>query len=363
MVSDKMNDLIDMTDVDEGSDLGTSNENRESGNIKNKNRGETDDNVIENQIEQVCEEAEMENSRDDGCLDTESEKNEYDRLRNVESNGDTDSGKKGTEKRGNNSESIDGTNASNGRTYAKVVTKDMKIVDNKLNFIPTKINEEGSEIVVFDEALVAKGSAQWKLTVCGMKKVLELGPWIVNNKPLLLKKWDPTIGMERVEQTSVPLWVSLVNVPIEAWSIKRISVLTSSLGKPMIMDTMTAKRCKLGEGRLDFARVLVEFDVMKGFKEKIKIQYKEKDNNKKGSKKRNEEVRERNNAGNYMGNRKIKDRKQHKEGRFYNAGAKINEAKGSKGDIWKRKEMNERKHDKTKNTDQENVARMEEPLM
>nr|GEV37454.1 hypothetical protein [Tanacetum cinerariifolium] len=53
------------------------------------------------------------------------------------------------------------------RTYAIVVNNDVMIADNKLSFIPTELNEEGSEVVIFDEALVDKGSAQWKLTVYG----------------------------------------------------------------------------------------------------------------------------------------------------------------------------------------------------
>ncbi|GJW14510.1 RNA-directed DNA polymerase, eukaryota, reverse transcriptase zinc-binding domain protein [Tanacetum coccineum] len=133
-------------------------------------------------------------------------------------------------------------------------------------FVPTIINEEGSEFVVFDEALVEKGSAQWKLTV-----LTEL-------------KRDPTIGMEKVEQTKVPLWVTLVNLPMEAWSTEGISALASSLGKPLIMDNITARRCQYGEGRLDFARVLVEFDVIKRCKDKIEVQYIDSNNNVKGLK-------------------------------------------------------------------------------
>ncbi|GKB00107.1 hypothetical protein Tco_0828100, partial [Tanacetum coccineum] len=41
-----------------------------------------------------------------------------------------------------------------------VTVTDMKIVNNKLDFIPTEISKEGSEIVIFDEALVEKDSAQ-----------------------------------------------------------------------------------------------------------------------------------------------------------------------------------------------------------
>ncbi|PWA62420.1 hypothetical protein CTI12_AA218350 [Artemisia annua] len=50
------------------------------------------------------------------------------------------------------------------------------------------------------------------------------------------------------------------------------------------MDSITAKRCQFGEGKLDFARVLVEFEVSKGFKDRIEVQYRDKNNVTKGSK-------------------------------------------------------------------------------
>ncbi|GKE89132.1 RNA-directed DNA polymerase, eukaryota, reverse transcriptase zinc-binding domain protein [Tanacetum coccineum] len=177
----------------------------------------------------------------------------------------------------------------------------------------------------------------------------------MNNKPLFVQKWDPTIGMNKVEQTKVPLWVTIVNVPLEAWSSEGISALASSLGRPLIMDNMTARRYQFREGRLDYARILVEFDVMKGCKDKIEIQYIDKNNNVKGEKsseeierdekkeeekkKQNmEESRRRPYFGNRMGNRKFVDRRQNKDGRSYNIGGRRNEAKNSKGDVWKKKE-------------------------
>jgi hypothetical protein len=140
-----------------------------------------------------------------------------------------------------NSDNTSRYNNAQGNTYAKMVTKGTRTVDNRLSFVPTEISNEGSEIVIFDEDLVQKGSSQWKLTVCGhfigykmnvhelrynirrmwsrwgiedidmnvdgmclfkfrdeegMNKVLELGPWLVNNKPLVVSIWDPTVGME-----------------------------------------------------------------------------------------------------------------------------------------------------------------------
>ncbi|GKA90013.1 RNA-directed DNA polymerase, eukaryota, reverse transcriptase zinc-binding domain protein [Tanacetum coccineum] len=144
--------------------------------------------------------------------------------------------------------------------------------------------------------------------------------------------------MDRVEQIKVPLWVTLVNILMEAWSTECISSLASILGKLLIMDNMTARRCQFGEGMMDFARVLVEFDVVKAFKEKIEIQYKDMNNNKCQS------IR-------------YGDRKQYNEGRFYNMGTKINDVKGSKGDVWKKKEVNEGRYNKSKNKGQKKIGK------
>ncbi|GJW58997.1 zinc finger, RanBP2-type containing protein [Tanacetum coccineum] len=174
-------------------------------------------------------------------------------------------------------------------------------MNKKLSFKPTVFNEDGNEFVVFEEELVNKGSQKWKLTVCGyllgckmnanalsneegMNKILEQSPWIVNNRPLAVQKWDPLIGLEKTKQTKIPLWAKLTNVPLEAWTCEEISALASSLGMPLIMDSMTALMCQNGRAKTEYARVLVEFDVKKGFKEEIVVQYRDKGNVVRGTK-------------------------------------------------------------------------------
>ncbi|GJV34890.1 RNA-directed DNA polymerase, eukaryota, reverse transcriptase zinc-binding domain protein [Tanacetum coccineum] len=71
---------------------------------------------------------------------------------------------------------------------------------------------------------------------------------------------------------------------MEAWTTKGISAISSSVGKPMIMDNMTAYVCKNRVGKTEFARVLVEINADKGFKEKVELQYKDKQNQVKGTK-------------------------------------------------------------------------------
>ncbi|GKF09925.1 zinc knuckle CX2CX4HX4C containing protein [Tanacetum coccineum] len=82
--------------------------------------------------------------------------------------------------------------------------------------------------------------------------------------------------MERMEPKKLLVWVKIVNVPLQAWSIEGISALASNLGKPVIMDTMTTNMCYKGVGNFEYARVLVEIDAekidIKGSK-KLKVVY------------------------------------------------------------------------------------------
>ncbi|PWA97321.1 hypothetical protein CTI12_AA029930 [Artemisia annua] len=215
-----------------------------------------------------------------------------------------------------------------GTSYASIVKNDEFPKD--LLFIPTELNETGNEVVVFDEMLVKNGSERWMLTACGqfigfnmhinelrynirrmwskfgitdisaskngqylfkfrdiegLNNVIDKGPWMVQNKPLFIQKWSPEMGMHKIEPKKVPVWAKMSNVPLEAWSLKGISALASSLGKPMVMDNMTAAMCFKGVGNLDYARVLVEIDAEKEIKHVIEVQYRDMDNKVKGTKK------------------------------------------------------------------------------
>ncbi|GKB58359.1 putative reverse transcriptase domain-containing protein [Tanacetum coccineum] len=101
-------------------------------------------------------------------------------------------------------------------------------INNKLNFVPTGLNELGNEVVVFDNEFVEINSKKWPTLLYveifigaydefaefkfgyeeGMNNVVELSPWMVNGKPLMVQKWNPDIGMEKTEHDKIPLWVS-----------------------------------------------------------------------------------------------------------------------------------------------------------
>ncbi|GJY41406.1 RNA-directed DNA polymerase, eukaryota, reverse transcriptase zinc-binding domain protein [Tanacetum coccineum] len=135
-------------------------------------------------------------------------------------------------------------------SYANVVNNSN--LDNKLNLIPTKVNDEGIEVVIFDEEIVNEG--------------------------------NPSVSLDKAEPSKLLLRVKLRNLPLEAWSSKGISAVASRLGTPLIMDQITTNMCKLGNGRLGFARVLVDVEAGKGLPKKTEIVYKNKEGVVKGNK-------------------------------------------------------------------------------
>lgn len=87
----------------------------------------------------------------------------------------------------------------------------------------------------------------------GCSKVLDLSPWDVAGKFMVLRKWQPNINLSGKYLSTMPLWVKLYNVPLELWTRVGLSYVASAIGKPLDLDESTASR-----SRLTYARVYVE---------------------------------------------------------------------------------------------------------
>ncbi|GKD36247.1 RNA-directed DNA polymerase, eukaryota, reverse transcriptase zinc-binding domain protein, partial [Tanacetum coccineum] len=137
-------------------------------------------------------------------------------------------------------------NKNNVKSYANATRDNMPQEINKLRNIPISLNELGEEVIIFDEELVKLGSKKWELTLWlfkfnkedGMLEVATKSPWKVN------------------------VWVKLFNMPMEAWTNDGVSAISSCIGKPKIMDSMTAYVCKNGLGTTEYARVLVKIQAV-----------------------------------------------------------------------------------------------------
>nr|GEV30902.1 hypothetical protein [Tanacetum cinerariifolium] len=81
------------------------------------------------------------------------------------------------------------------------------------------------------------------------------------------------MSIDKTEPYKLPFWVRLCNLPLEAWSFNGISTLASRIGKPLIMDAITASMCKHKTRRIGYARVLVEVRAKKGLLENVDVMY------------------------------------------------------------------------------------------
>ncbi|GKF91282.1 zinc knuckle CX2CX4HX4C containing protein, partial [Tanacetum coccineum] len=104
------------------------------------------------------------------------------------------------------------------------------------------LNEEGREVAVMDPIL-EEGIQKWSMTVVGhfvgfqmgyreiigMNSVIENGPWMVENKPLFVRKWEPGLCMSKLDTSKVPLWVKIYDIPSEAWNVDGISRIASRI--------------------------------------------------------------------------------------------------------------------------------------
>ncbi|GJY84626.1 retrovirus-related pol polyprotein from transposon 17.6 [Tanacetum coccineum] len=92
----------------------------------------------------------------------------------------------------------------------------------------------------------------------GMESVLENGPWLIRRVPLILNEWTPNTILKKDEIKRVPVWVKMHHVPIVAYSDIGLSLITTQIGKPLMLDSYTSNMCLHSWGRSTYARALIE---------------------------------------------------------------------------------------------------------
>ncbi|GJT75664.1 zinc knuckle CX2CX4HX4C containing protein [Tanacetum coccineum] len=92
----------------------------------------------------------------------------------------------------------------------------------------------------------------------GMESVLENGPWLVRRVPLILNEWTSNTILKKDEIKRVPVWVKMHHVPIVAYSEIGLSLISTQIGKPIMLDSYTSNMCLHSWGRSVYARALIE---------------------------------------------------------------------------------------------------------
>ncbi|GKD26721.1 hypothetical protein Tco_1232935 [Tanacetum coccineum] len=103
----------------------------------------------------------------------------------------------------------------------------------------------------------------------GLEQVLEKGPWMIRNQPLILTKWAPNLELAKDVVTKVPVWVKIHKVPVVAYSENGLSLIASQIGKPVLLDAFTSAMCNEPWGCIGYARALIEVLSDKDLKKEI----------------------------------------------------------------------------------------------
>ncbi|GJU33083.1 zinc knuckle CX2CX4HX4C containing protein [Tanacetum coccineum] len=86
-------------------------------------------------------------------------------------------------------------------------------------------------------------------TLKGLEDVLENGPWMTRNSPIILKKWSMNTRLCKEELTCISVWVKIHNVPIHVFSEDGLSIIASHIVKPIMLDSYTSSMCIESWGR------------------------------------------------------------------------------------------------------------------
>ncbi|GJS77179.1 integrase, catalytic region, zinc finger, CCHC-type containing protein [Tanacetum coccineum] len=135
-------------------------------------------------------------------------------------------------------------------------------VDQQVNIRSKEIRAnkkaDGNEYCATGFGLHAESVNRNDGPVGGMDQVIERGPWIIRNTPLILNRWPPNVSLKCDEVTKVPVWVKLYNVPLVAYLEDRLSLIDTQVGKPIMLDAFTSSMRADSWGRICFARALIE---------------------------------------------------------------------------------------------------------
>ncbi|KAK9048204.1 hypothetical protein SSX86_032833 [Deinandra increscens subsp. villosa] len=106
-----------------------------------------------------------------------------------------------------------------------------------------------------------------------MQSVLQQGAWLFDDVPMVLELWQPDSCLDKPDPSMVPIWISIMDLPLSLWNGGNISQIVSSIGRPIMLDKPTYERCKTKEGVVGYARVLVHALAKNGLPDSVMAQF------------------------------------------------------------------------------------------
>nr|GEW13929.1 hypothetical protein [Tanacetum cinerariifolium] len=92
----------------------------------------------------------------------------------------------------------------------------------------------------------------------GTELILENGPWLICNVPLILRYWSPLVNVSKKDLKSLSVWVKLHVISITPFTEDGLSVISTKLGTSFMLDTYTTSMCMESWGRSNFGRAMID---------------------------------------------------------------------------------------------------------
>ncbi|XP_019085398.1 PREDICTED: uncharacterized protein LOC109126346 [Camelina sativa] len=129
----------------------------------------------------------------------------------------------------------------------------------KIHMIVNKIWRLGDKTSLIDVFAVNEFTVKFRVRSEGMQhRVLNRGMWNIADLPMIISKWSPFTEEAQPVMKSIPLWVTLKNVPPTLFTEKGFEFLASAVGEPIRLHSNT-EACV----SFDKAQIMVNADLTK----------------------------------------------------------------------------------------------------
>lgn len=129
----------------------------------------------------------------------------------------------------------------------------------KIHMIVNKIWRLGDRTSLIDVFEVNENTVKFRIRNEGMRhRILNRGMWNIMDIPMIVSKWTPFAEEAQPAMKSIPLWVTLTNVPTTMFTDKGLEFLASAVGEPIKLHPKTEACVSFDE-----AQILVKADLTK----------------------------------------------------------------------------------------------------
>lgn len=129
----------------------------------------------------------------------------------------------------------------------------------KIHMIVNKIWRLGDKSSLIDVFEVNETTVKFRIRNEGMRhRILNRGMWNLMDIPMIVSQWSPFAEEAQSAMKSIPLWVTLTNVPPTMFTDKGLEFLASAVGEPKRLHPKTESCVKFDE-----AQILVVADLTK----------------------------------------------------------------------------------------------------